>query len=66
VVPVVARVEALVRTAVPGVADVRTLCVGEPSASLPLAEDLAARVQRVLDADVNPARRWLSGPCPSS
>jgi Fe-S cluster biogenesis protein NfuA len=55
IVPAIARIEALLREAVPGVAEVR---VAWPEAEpTPLAESdaLAERVRRVLDDEVNPA-----------
>jgi len=55
VLPVLGRIEAQIRAAVPGVTAVR-LAVG-PSApsSPPEAGDLSGAAQRVLDAEVNPA-----------
>jgi cystathionine gamma-synthase len=54
VVPVIAHVETVIRTAVPGIGDVRTVWAEEP-ARRPDAADVTARVQAVLDGDVNPA-----------
>jgi Fe-S cluster biogenesis protein NfuA len=51
VLPILSRIEAQIRAAVPGVTAVR-LGAAAPS---PETEDLARAAQRVLDAEVNPA-----------
>lgn len=52
--PLVSRVEALIRAAVPEVTGIRLTGPGDEPA--PAAEgDLAGRVRRVLDAEINPA-----------
>ena len=50
--PLLDRIEALVRSAVPGIVSVR---VAGPAAAGPAGADLGERVRRVLDAEVNPA-----------
>jgi Fe-S cluster biogenesis protein NfuA len=54
VLPLAARIEALIRAAVPGITRVRILAPG----AHPLAaggEDLAGQARRILDAEINPA-----------
>ena len=55
IAPVIARIEALVRTAVPGIGGMRVRWAG--AAERPAAEslDLLDRVRRILDDQVNPA-----------
>jgi Fe-S cluster biogenesis protein NfuA len=52
VLPILSRIEAQIRAAVPGVTAVR-LAAAPPSP--PQAGDLGAAAQRILDAEVNPA-----------
>lgn len=54
VVPVTARIEALLRSAVPEVREVRLVWPGKESGAA-MPDTLAARVDRVLDEVVNPA-----------
>jgi Fe-S cluster biogenesis protein NfuA len=55
VLPVLGRIEAQVRAAVPGVTAVRLAPAPSASSSPPEAGDLGRAAQRVLDAEVNPA-----------
>jgi Fe-S cluster biogenesis protein NfuA len=52
--PLIARIETLLRSAVPGVASVRVASASDPRAVRADA-DLADRVRHVLDGEVNPA-----------
>jgi cystathionine gamma-synthase len=54
-VPALSRIEALVRAAVPEVSAVHVRWPEATPAPGPTGDDLAARVRRVLDEDVNPA-----------
>ena len=54
VLPILDRIEAQIRAAVPGVTAVR-LAAAEPPPSRPEAGDLASAAQHILDAEVNPA-----------
>lgn len=53
-VPIISRVETLVRAAAPDITNVCTVWAGEPPRPLPVA-DVTAQVQMILDADINPA-----------
>jgi Fe-S cluster biogenesis protein NfuA len=56
VFPLAARIEALIRAAVPGITAVRLVTPGTVSSgAAPGAADLAEAARRVLDAEVNPA-----------
>ena len=55
VLPVLGRIEAQIRAAVPGVTAVRLAAAPSAPSSLPEAGDLGGAAQRVLDAEVNPA-----------
>ena len=52
VLPILGRIEAQLRAAVPGVTAVRLAAAGPPPSA---ASDLAEAAQAILDADVNPA-----------
>ena len=54
VLPILGRIEAQIRAAVPGVTAVR-LAAAETAAPFPGTEDPARAAQRILDAEVNPA-----------
>ena len=55
VLPVLGRIEAQIRAAVPGVTAVRLAAAPSAPSSPPEAGDLGGAAQRVLDAEVNPA-----------
>jgi Fe-S cluster biogenesis protein NfuA len=55
VLPVLGRIEAQIRAAVPGVTAVRLAAAPSASSSPAEAGDLGRAAQRVLDAEVNPA-----------
>jgi Fe-S cluster biogenesis protein NfuA len=57
VFPLAARIEALIRSAVPGITAVRLVAPGAGAAGSPpeVAGSLAEAARRVLDAEVNPA-----------
>jgi Fe-S cluster biogenesis protein NfuA len=58
VLPILGRIEAQLRVAVPGVTAVRLAAAGPPrpaAGDLPEAGDLAAAAQAILDAEINPA-----------
>ena len=57
VLPILGRIEAQLRAAVPGVTAVRLAAAGPPPAAgdQPEAGDLAAAAQAILDAEINPA-----------
>ena len=55
VLPVLGRIEAQIRAAVPGVTAVRLAAPAGPAESPPEAGDLGGAAQRILDAEVNPA-----------
>ena len=54
VLPLVARIEAQIRAAVPGITAVRILTPGDPAPSQPAAT-LAEQAARIIDSEVNPA-----------
>ncbi len=55
VLPILGRIETQIRSAVPGVTAVRLAAAKPSPPSPPGTEDLGSAVQRVLDAEVNPA-----------
>jgi Fe-S cluster biogenesis protein NfuA len=55
VLPVLRRIEAQIRAAVPGVTAVRLAAASAAPSSPPAAGDLADAAQRIMDAEVNPA-----------
>jgi Fe-S cluster biogenesis protein NfuA len=57
VLPILGRIEAQLRAAVPGVTTVRLAAAGPPpeAGDQPEAGDLAAAAQAILDAEINPA-----------
>jgi Fe-S cluster biogenesis protein NfuA len=55
IVPTIARIEGLLRAAVPEVSEVNVVWPGALSPPASAADDLAARVRRVLDEEVNRA-----------
>jgi Fe-S cluster biogenesis protein NfuA len=55
VFPILSRIEAQLRAAVPGVTAVRLAAAGPPLPSPPETGDLSGAAQRILDAEVNPA-----------
>ena len=55
VLPILSRIEAQLRAAVPGVTAVRLAAAGPPLPSPSETGDLSSAAQRILDAEVNPA-----------
>jgi cystathionine gamma-synthase len=55
IAPMVARIEALLRAAVPGISGVRVLWAGAAEGPAAESADLLDRVRRILDDQVNPA-----------
>jgi Fe-S cluster biogenesis protein NfuA len=55
VLPILSRIEAQLRTAVPGVTGVRLAAADPAPPSPPETGDLSRAAQRILDAEVNPA-----------
>ncbi|ETX07414.1 PLP-dependent transferase [Candidatus Entotheonella palauensis] len=55
ILPASPMIETLLRTAVPGVSEVRVVWPGEKPCDPAASEDLAKRVQAILDAEINPA-----------
>jgi Fe-S cluster biogenesis protein NfuA len=55
VLPILSRIEAQLRAAVPGVAAVRLAAADPAPPSPPATGDLSSAAQRILDAEVNPA-----------
>jgi len=55
VLPVLGRIEAQIRAAVPGVTAIRLAMAPSSPSSSPEAGDLGVAAQRVLDSEVNPA-----------